>query len=170
MLEILEKIAVNAVRIVHNISKSPGGCAFIMSFVFLMAMICIRSIVSGLFEMHRSKTAVKKVLREYTFWQKIILLHAWRECLHAKRFCRGLIIWYHSVTALYLTGLLLVLLRSIWPGLMPFIAWYTFIFMVGVMLPALVLSYSLDRYPFKRMKHEFRFRKYHNTKDDQSLF
>lgn len=170
MLEILEEIALGAVGIVHNIAKYPWACPFLLTVVFLGRIGCVRPIISGLFEMHRSKTAVKKALKEYSFWQRVILLHAWRECLHAKRFCRGLIIWYHSVTALYLTGLVLTLLRSVWPGLILFTAWYTFVFMVGVMVPALVLATALDRYPFKKMKHEFRFRKYHNTKNHDSLF
>ena len=165
-----DKIATNAVRIVGEFSESAMLCTFLMTVFSLASIICIRSVVSGLFEMHRSRSAIKKINRTYSFGQKILLQHAWRDCLHAKRFCRCLIISHHSIFVLFVLELLLALFSNIWPSLMPVVAWYTIVFVIGISIPVCLLNFILDRYPFAKWKHEFRFRKYHNTSNHDSLW
>ena len=120
--------------------------------------------------MHRSRSAIKKINKTYSFGQKVLMKHAWRDCIHAKSFCRGLIVYHHSIFILFVLELLLVLFSNIWPVLMPVIAWSTFVFFVGFVIPTCVLNFVLDRYPFAKLKHEFRFRKYHNTSNHDSLW
>lgn len=165
-----ERIAANTARIAGEFSRSALLCSFLLSVFAVAALFCIRGIVSGLFEMHRSKSALKKIKKEFPFGQRMLLIHAWQDCLHAKRFCRGLIISHHCIFCLYLIELLLAVLSNIWPVLMPVIAWYTLVFIVGISIPVCLLNFALDRYPFQKWKHEFRFRKYHNTSDHNSLW
>ena len=157
-------------RIVGEFSESAMLCTFLMTVFSLASIICIRSVVSGLFEMHRSRSAIKKINKTYSFGQKILLQHAWRDCLHAKSFCRCLIISHHSIFVLFVLELLLALFSNIWPSLMPVVAWYTIVFVIGISIPACLLNFILDRYPFAKWKHEFRFRKYHNTSNHDSLW
>ena len=170
MLSVFERISENAARFTSRLSGNPWLCLFLSCGFGLVALISIRGVVSGLFTMHRSKSAAKKVLKNYPFLQKLLLRHAWQECLHASRFCRFLIIYHHLVVILILIEALLVFLSGIWPGLMPFIAWYASVFSFLVAVPACILAVSLDRYPFHKRKHEFRFKKYHNTSDHSSLW
>ena len=157
-------------RIVGEFSESAMLCTFLMTVFSLASMICIRGVVSGLFEMHRSRSAIKKINKTYSFGQKILLQHAWWDCLHAKRFCRCLIISHHCIFVLFVLELLLALFSNIWPILMPVVAWYTLVFVVGISIPVCLLNFILDRYPFAKWKHEFRFRKYHNTSNHDSLW
>jgi len=169
-LTLPEKIAENIVQIADNLSESAVICSFIMFVFSLVAILCIRGIVAGLMEMHRSKSALKKVHKNYSFGQKLCLQHAWLDCLHAKRFCRFLIVTHHSIICLLLAQLLLAILSNIWPDLLPVIAWYTLVCSDCFFIPVCLLNFILDRYPFAKWKHEFRFKKYHNTDDHTSLF
>lgn len=166
----VEKNAANALRIVGEFSESATLCSFLVAVCSLASIICIRGMVSGLLEMHRSKTALKKVSKTYSLGQKILLQHAWHDCLHAKKFCRRLIISHHCIFVLLIVELLLAIASNLWPLLMPVIAWYTLVFVVGITIPICELCFILDRYPFAKRKHEFRFRKYHNTNDHDSLW
>ena len=165
-----EKISENAMRIAGVFSESAILCSFLMCVFSLLSMFCIRSIVSGLFEMHRSKSALKKINKNYSFGQRICLKHAWQDCLHAKRFCRCLIISHHCIFWLLVVELLLALLSNVWPVLMSVVAWFTLGFVIGISIPVCLLNFVLDRYPFQKWKHEFRFRKYHNTSNHDSLW
>ena len=165
-----EKIAANSIRIVGKLSESTTACTFLMVLFSIVSMICIRGVVSGLFEMHRSRSAIKKINKTYSFRQKVLLQHAWRDCLHAKKFCRCLIIAHHSIFVLLILELSLAIASNIWPMLMPVIAWYTLVSVVGISIPVCLLDFILERYPFAKWKHEFRFRKYHNTNNHDSLW
>ena len=165
-----EKIAANSIRIVGELSESAAACTFLMVFFSILSMIWIRGVVSGLFEMHRSRSAIKKINKTYSFRQKVLLQHAWRDCLHAKKFCRCLIIAHHCIFVLLILELSLAIASNIWPMLMPVIAWYTLVSVVGISIPVCLPNFILDRYPFAKWKHEFRFRKYHNTNNHDSLW
>ena len=166
----LDKIVANTVRIVGELSESVVACSFLMAIFSFIAMLAIRGIVSGLFEMHRSRSAIKKVKKEYSLGQKLLLKHAWQDCIHARRFCRRLIIAHHCIFCLFLIELLLALFSNIWPILKLVVAWYTIVFLDCITIPVCLLNFILDRYPFQKWKHEFRFRKYHNTSNHDSLW
>ncbi len=169
-MELLQKITDSITRIIAVLSESVPICLFFAAVFFLPAIFSIRSIISGLVEMHRSRTAQKKLYKEYSFWQKTVLKPAWQKCLHAQKFCRFLILYHHSIAILFLIELLLAVFSHFFPILIQIIACFTLIFSIFFCFPTLILSYSLDRYPFKRLKHEFTFRKYHNTEDHNSLW
>ena len=169
-MAVLERISENTIQTVHNLSDSAAACSFLVFVFSIAAICCIRGIVSGLFEMHRSRSAVKKANKAHSFWQKVCLKHAWVDCLHAKRFCRFLIIIHHCIFGFLLAELFLAILSNVWPGVMPTIAWFTVIYIVFVSIPVCLLNFVLDRYPFRKFKHEFRFKQYHNTNDHDSLW
>lgn len=169
-MTLLERISANAVRIAGELSESAILCSFLMCVFSLASIFCIRSIVSGLFAMHRSKSALKKINKNYSFAQRICLTHAWQDCLHAKRFCRRLIVSHHCIFCSLLVELLLALLSNVWHVLMSVVAWLTLIFVIGISIPVCILNFVLDRYPFQKWKHEFTFRKYHNTSNHDSLW
>ena len=170
MGKILATISESTIRIVQELSESAILCSYLMIVFSLISIIFIRGIVSGLFEMHRSRSAIKKIIRQYSFSPKMLLKHAWRDCLHAKRFCRCLIILHDIIWVLLISEFLLLFLSSIWSSLMPIVSWFTFAFVVGVFIPLFLLNLALERYPFRKFKHEFRFRKYHNTENHDSLW
>lgn len=169
-MSILERIAANAIHIAGEFSESPGLCFFVMACFSVLTIICVRNIVSGLFEMHRSKSALKKIYKNYSTVQRMLLKHAWLDCIHAKIFCRRLIVLHHCILGFMLIEILMAILCSIWPVLMPIIAWYTLTFVMCLSLPVFLLNFALDRYPFQKWKHEFRFRIYHNSGDHESLW
>ena len=169
-MSLLEKIIENIVRIADEFSKSAVLCSLMMAVFSLFSIIGIRNIVSGLFEMHRSKSALKKIRKKYSAGQRLLLKHAWQECLHSKRFCRRLVVLHHCVLCLFVIEILLALLSNIWSVLMPIIAWYNLAFIVCISFPVCLMNFILDRYPLQKWKHEFKFKKYHNTSDHESLW
>ena len=169
-MNLLDKISAGIIRTIGEFSNSEPLCLFITGFVSVLCIICIRGLVSGLFEMHRSRSAQKKLYKEYSFLQKVVLKHAWQACLHAKRFCRFLIIYHHVIAIAFFLELLLALFSVFFPGLAHFIAYFTLISSVCFFTPVCILNTCLDRYPFIKFKHEFTFRKYHNTQDHNSLW
>lgn len=169
-MELLERIAAIWTKTVGILSESAAICLFFAAVFTLPSIISVRFIISGLVEMHRSRTAQKKLHKEYSFGERIVLKPAWQKCLHAQKFCRFLIVYHHSIAILFLIELLLALLSSFLPALMQVLAGFTLIFSILVCFPVLILSFTLDRYPFRNFKHEFTFRKYHNTDDHSSLW
>lgn len=71
---------------------------------------------------------------------------------------------------LYLIALLLAVLSNIWPMVLPVIGWYVLALLVLADFPVTILLFVLDRYPFRKFKRQFTFRKYHNTDDHDSLW
>ena len=169
-MNLLDRIESFVIHIVGVFSESVWICLFFMCTFCISTVLCIVGLTSGLFEMHRSRTNIKKTRRKYTLSQRFRLMPAWYECLHAKGFCRFLIIVYHTRLVLMLLFLILTILVQIFPILMVIIAPFTAVVFFVVDIPILLFHALMDRYPLKKLKHEYRFRKYHNTDDHYSLF
>ena len=169
-MRLFEIIAASFVQLADTLSESAAACTFIAGVFSFGTALSLRCLVSGLFEMHRSRSALKKISKQYSFIQKVLMKHAWSDCLHAKRFCRGLIVYHHCVWGLFFVELLLALLSGFVPGLTLVIPWFAIVSLVGGLIPVWLLWTFLDRHPFRRRKHEFKFRKYHNTADYDSLW
>ena len=151
-------------------ARSPIECFAPLMIFFVFSIMVIRHIISGLMAVHRSKSALQMIRKTYFLGQKLYLKHAWNHCLHATRFCRGLIIVHHCIFCLWLIGLLLIILGNTFPDLMLITTGYVHVLWYGVFFPIALLYASLDRYPFQKRRHEFRFMKYHNTSDHSSLW
>ena len=144
---------------------APGAAVFLALVFWLVGIFLLRFILSDLLEMHKSKTALKKIRREYTFRQKLMLRHVKDHAEHATKFTSFLILFHHASV---LTMALSLSLWLLWPGELSFciLAGRLVLFDVPVML----LDFLLDEHPLKKRAHRRRFRKYHNTSDKTSLF
>lgn len=168
--EYMNHITEEIKRIVGVFSDAPMACVFLTSVFAFASVCCCRGIAGGLLEMHRSRSNLKKVRKPYSAWQKMIMKPAWDHCLHAKSFCRFLIIFHHVRVILLLISLALTIVGSAIPALMTITGALSACVFFVMDVPALVLHVLMDRYPLQRLKHEYRFRKYHNTQNHHSLF
>lgn len=80
-------------KIIENMSAQPATCVIASVLLFFFAALANYILMDGLLEMHRSKSALKKLKKQYTFFQKIRLLHFKGNCRHAVKFCNGMIIY-----------------------------------------------------------------------------
>ena len=58
-------------QIIDNLSKQPTVCIILSVIIFLFSFLTNYLLLDSLLEMHRSKSAVKKLKKEYTFLQRI---------------------------------------------------------------------------------------------------
>ena len=156
-------------QIIDNLSKQPTVCIILSVIIFLFSFLTNYLLLDSLLKMHRSKSAVKKLKQEYTFLQRMQLIHFKENCRHAIRFCSKMIV-YLKISWMFLALYLIVSLLFAF-GLLSskFIAWLT----VGIFLlfdvPAFAINRLLARpIIFGRFK-EFSFEKYHNTENHDSL-
>lgn len=169
-MDVMSRITEEISEIISVFSEAPLACVFLTSVFAFASVCCSRGIVGGLLEMHRSRSNLKKVRRPYNAWQKIIMKPAWDHCLHAKSFCRFLIVFHHVRVAFLLVSLSMALVGNAVPSLMPITGLLCGCVFFVMDVPALVFHVIMDRYPFQRLKHEYRFRKYHNTQNHHSIF
>ena len=82
-------------ELVKTLTEAPGLVILLSAVFGLVVFICNRYLLGTLLKMHRSKTAVKKIEKQYTFTQKFLLHHVRDHCVHAKKFCRRMILLHH---------------------------------------------------------------------------
>ena len=157
-------------QIVENLSKQPTVCIILSVIIFLICFFTNYLLLDSLLKMHRSKSAVKKLKKEYTFMQKMRLIHVKDNCRHAIKFCNGMIVFQKIGWICIVLYLIISLLFTFGLFSATFIAWFT----VGIFLLFDVPSFSINRLLGRpiivgRFK-EFSFEKYHNTEDHKSLF
>lgn len=169
-MEVVNRIIQYAEHIFSIFSESLPACAFLACTFGLCSIVAIRCIVSELFGMHRSKSSLKKIRKPYSFWQSVIMKPAWDECLHAKGFCRKIIICHHMRVILLFFELFLTILANYFPELKLVTGYCAGAIFLAIDIPILVMHLVLDRYPFQRGKHEYRFRKYHRSAERDRLF
>ena len=61
-------------KIIENMSAQPATCVIASVLLFFFAALANYILMDGLLEMHRSKSALKKLKKQNTFFQKIRLL------------------------------------------------------------------------------------------------
>ena len=156
-------------QLIKNLSVRPLLCITLSILIFLFSFSLNYLLLDSLLKMHRSKSAVKKLKKEYTFLQRIRLLHFKENCRHAVKFCNGMIIYQKigwGCLALYLIISLLFVFGLFSATL---VAWLA----VGIFLLFDFPAFSINRLfarpiIFGRFK-EFSFEKYHNTDNHESL-
>ena len=169
-MEFIDLFKEKALSIINAFSDSPEGCFFLSSILGIMSMLCLRSLAIALLEMHRSRSKMKRIYISYNFYQKLIMKPAWQECLHAKTFCRFLIVCHHFRLIFFLLSISFSLIANAYPALMPIAGYFSGSVFFVVDVPVLILHLVMDRHPFQRLKNEYRFKKYHNTENHDSLF
>jgi hypothetical protein len=156
-------------EIIENLSKQPTVCIVLSVIIFLFSFSTNYLLLDSLLKMHRSKSAVKKIKKEYTFLQRMRLLHFKENCCHAIKFCNRMII-YQKIAWVCLALYLIISLFFVF-GLFSakFITWLTIGIFMLFDVPTFVINRLLAKpILFGRFK-EFSFEKYHNTEDHDSL-
>lgn len=155
--------------IIENLSKEPLVCIILSVIIFLFCFFTNYMLLDSLLKMHRSKSAVKKLKKKYTFLQRLRLLHFKENCRHAIKFCNGLIIYQKIGWVCLIAFLCISMLFSFGLFSAEFITWLTVGIFVAFDVPTLVINWLLTRpVIFGRFK-EFSFEKYHNTNNHDSL-
>ena len=148
--------------VIRNMAQTPGVCVALSVCFFLFGSLLCYLMMDGLLRMHRSKTAVKKLKKEYTLGQRLWLRPHQEHCLHAVSFCKKLI-------ALQRVGWICFgVYIAVCLAIRPLIVWSSIILFVIFDLPMFVLNGLLSR-PFIGRFREYSFAKYHNTDDHSSL-
>lgn len=162
---------INALQnLAGDLSDSVLLSLLLGSFFAILTTMLLRLLIGALFAMHKSKTKVKRIKANYSVWQKVVLKPAWDTCEHAIKFCRTMIVVHHARVLLFLACLLCLILSNWIPILLALSAWCITIVGFALDVPAMILQVALDRYPFRRNRHEYRFEKYHNTPNHDSIF
>lgn len=150
-------------HIINNLAEHPVVYLILSVSLFLFSSLTCYLLLNGLLKMHRSKTAVKKLKKEYTFLQKLWLCPFKIHCLHAVKFCKFLVI-LQRIGWIYLALYLLISSFS-----STVLVWGAVILFVLFDLPVFLLHFALVRpIIFGRLKH-YSFEKYHNTENHISL-
>ena len=143
----------------------PGAVVFLSAVFAFISILMLRLLLGDLLRMHKSKTAVKKISKQYAFCQKLCLRHVSEHCEHAVRFSRFLV-WVHNIYA----PVSAVCLISGWILPARYFVYGTVMKWILLDVPIWLLMFVLDAHPFRKRKHQWRFAKYHNTSDKTSLF
>ena len=157
-------------QLIENLSMQPIVCMILSVFFFLFASLMNYLLLDSLLKMHRSKSALKKIKKEYTFVQRLRFLHFKDNCRHAVKFCNGMII-YQKIGWLCLAVYLFMGLLFAF-GFFPaaIISWLSVVIFLFIDLPSFSINWVLSRpLLFGRFK-EYSFAKYHNTDNHHSLF
>ena len=156
--------------LIGNLSAQPLLCVIISVAVFFFATLMNYLLLDSLLKMHRSKSALKKLKKEYTFSQRLRFLHFKGNCRHAVKFCNGMII-YQKIGWLCLAVYLLASLLFVFDFLpATIISWLGVAIFLCIDLPSFAINWALSRpLLFGRFK-EHSFEKYHNTDNHKSLF
>ena len=156
-------------QIIENLSKQPVACIILSVIIFLFCFFTNYLLLDSLLKMHRSKSAVKKLKKEYTFLQRMRLLHFKENCLHAIKFCNGMIIYQKIGWVCLAIYLFMALLFAFGLFSATFITWLTVGIFVAFDVPAFVINRLLARPIILGRFKEFSFEKYHNTENHNSL-
>lgn len=152
-------------------ADQSGVAAFLALVFWSVSIFLLRSILSDLLKMHKSKSTVKKIKKQYTFPQKLCLRHVADHTEHAVSFTHFMIKVHHvSFWTMLACMLSRLLLSDRW-----------FVYMLAgrfciIDLPVMILDSLLERYPFNKRKRRSDFKnrrtfsQYHNTTDKTSLF
>ena len=156
-------------QLIENLSAQPIVCITLSVFIFLFASLINYLLLDSLLKMHRSKSALKKLKKEYTLLQRLRFLHFKANCRHAAKFCNGMIIYQRFgwfCLALYLFMALLFAFGFIPASINSRLSVAIFLFFD---FPSFAINWALSRPLLGRFK-EHSFEKYHNTSNHQSLF
>ena len=156
-------------QIIDKLSKQPTVCIILSLIIFLLSFFSNYMLLDSLLKMHRSKSAVKKLKKEYTFLQRMQLIHFKENCRHAIKFCNRMIIYQKISWGCFVLYLIISLLFAFGLFSAKFIAWLSVGIFVAFDIPAFAINRLLARpILFGRYK-EFSFEKYHNTENHDSL-
>ena len=154
---------------IRNLAEHPMLCVVISAICFLLSGFLCYSMLNRLIKMHRSKTAVKKLMREYTFFQKVWMQPYENNCLHAVNFCKYLITFQRIGRIGLCIYALICLLNAMGVCSNMTLFWCSVVRLGLLDLPVFIIDLGLARpFIFGRFK-KYSFEKYHNTDNHNSL-
>ena len=157
-------------KLIENLSAHPFMCVIISVAAFSLATLVNYLLLDSLLKMHRSKSALKKLKKEYTFWQRLGFQHVKGNCRHAVKFCNNMILYQRIAWICFAIYLFAVLLSAFGFFSATIISWLSVATFCFFDLPSLTINWALSRpLLFGRFK-EHSFEKYHNTDNHESLF
>ena len=157
-------------QIIGNLSKQPTVCIILSVIIFLFSFLTNYLLLDSLLKMHRSKSALKKLKKEYTFLQRMRLTHFKGNCRHAVKFCNSLV-FFQKTGLVCFTIYLLVSFLFVFDLLSSaFISWLSIVLFMVIDLPSFAINWALSRPLFFGRFKEHSFEKYHNTDNHESLF
>lgn len=157
-------------KLIENLSAQPLGCVIVSVFIFFFATIENYLLLDSLLKMHRSKTALRKLKKEYTFLQRLRFLHFKGNCRHAVSFCERMIIYQKSCWLCLAIYLFVTLLFAFGFLTTTIIFWFSAAIFLFIGLPSFAINLAFARPLFFGRFKEYSFEKYHNTDNHKSLF
>lgn len=168
MVDKLRLFADNFVEFLAVLSELPGLCVFIFVLLSFAFYCSVTSITDSLFDVHRSKTAVRKIMKEYSFWQKILRKPHKEHCLHAKSFCIKIINYLYVNAVFFAVGLLIIIIECIVSKKLTISFFVLSAQFWTFDIPIFTINFILKENPFQKMS-KYRFEKYHQTKEYEKL-
>ena len=154
--------------VITDLIEVPGLCVVLSVFLFLFGYFMMFGITDSLLKMHRSKSAVKRIKKEYTFKQRLWLVHLEAHCIHAVKFCKCLVSFWRMRCFAFVCYLFVGFAAILGFRLNVFVAWLSVGMFILFDIPQFILHLILSR-PFIGRFREFSFEKYHNTREHDSL-
>ena len=156
-------------QVVENLAKQPLACVILSVLLFMFGFVRNYALLDSLLRMHRSKSAVQKLKREYTLLQRLCLRHFKGNCRHAIKFCNGMIIFQKVGWVCFAVYLLVSLLAAFGLFHATFAVWFAIGLAAVFDVPSCAINQILVRPVIFGRRKKFSFEKYHNTGDHDSL-
>ena len=153
----------------NTFSGSLGLTLFFLILFYLIFYLWAFSLTDTLFRVHRSKTACKKIMKEYTFWQKVVLIPQKKHCLHAKKFCNKIINYLYTHTVFFVFSLIFIIAEHLIFTKLTVSFFVVVVQFLAFMIPLSVAEIILEEKPWLRFNKRYRFEKYHHTKEFEKL-
>lgn len=169
MFDKLTEVKENFIKFSNFMSESPGLCVFFSILCFFMFYLSVNSIVNSLFRVHQSKSARRKIMKEYSFWQKAALIPHKTYCLHAKRFCARMVNYLYAHAVFFAIGLIYMIIACFVPEKHNLSFYFLLIQFLAFALPFSITGLILEEKPWLRSHTGYRFEKYHHTKEFEKL-
>ena len=156
-------------QIIENLSKHSTACIVLSVLIVLFSFSTNYLLLDSLLKMHRSKSAVKKLKKEYTFLQRMRLLHFKENCRHAIKLCNRMIIYQKIAWACLALYLIISLFFACGLFSAKFITWLTIGIFILFDVPTFAINRLLARPILFGRFNKFSFEKYHNTENHDGL-
>lgn len=151
-------------------SENTALALCLITFLGGISMAMLHDLACDLLKMHKSKTAVKKLCGAYFLIQRLFLRPAWEHCEHAVKFCRAVILLYGLQAAATASVVALGIAALLWGKLCCLFGYTAAAKVLFLDAPVLLLSVVLFKRPTNKERGKWRFEKYHNTSNHESLF
>lgn len=150
----------------NRLTESPELCIFLFILFFFVFYLWVNVLTESLFDVHRSKTAVRKIMKEYSFLQKALRTPHKTHCLHAKKFCIKIINYLYIHALFFAIGLIIMITECILSEKMTVSVCIFITQILAFVAPMFVSEIILHEFPMRR---GYKFEKYHHTKEFEKL-